>query len=310
MALSTREAYGQALEALGHKYPFIVLDADLSKATKTDIFAGSFPKRFFNIGIAECDMMSTAAGIASCGNTVFTSTFAIFAAGRAYEQIRNSIAYTGLNVKVAATHGGVLIGEDGGSHQAIEDIALMRVLPGMTVLVPCDEVSTEMLVELAINTDGPVYLRFGRFPSPPVYGDKGISFTQGGANVVGEGEDVAIFAVGDMVAAAMQARAALLEEDISAAVIDLYCVKPLNEGLIAQWATHTKAVVTAEDHSVIGGIGSAVAEVIAENGGTKLIRVGIRDTFGRSGKPLDLARHFGLTSAHIAAACRDALTGR
>lgn len=308
MSLSTREAYGLALEALGEKHEFFVMDADLSKATKTDLFAAKFPERFFNMGISEGDLMSTAAGMASCNNTVFASTFAVFAAGRAFEQIRNAIAYTGLNVKVAATHGGVLIGEDGGSHQAIEDISLMRTLPGMTVLVPCDEVSTYALVEQAILHDGPVYLRFGRFPSQPVY-EQGAAFSVGGANIVGSGNDVVIFAIGDMVAAALQAREQLAAQGVSATVVDLYSVKPINKAFVLELTASTKGVVTVEDHNVIGGIGSAVADVLAENGGPRLCRVGVQDTFGRSGKPAALAEYFSLTPHHIATACHSVLGG-
>lgn len=303
MALSTREAYGNALASLAEKYDFYVLDADLSKATKTDVFAAKYPNRFFNMGISECDMMSAAAGMASCGNAVFASTFAIFAAGRAFEQIRNSIAYTRLNVKVAATHGGVLIGEDGGSHQAIEDIALMRAVPNMSILVPCDELSADALVETAILHHGPVYLRLGRFACDPVYIQKE-TFQPGGANIVAEGADTAIFAVGDMVSAALQARALLERQGISAAVIDIYSIKPINNGVVLEYAGKTRKVVTAEDHNIIGGLGSAVAEVLSESPvSARLKRIGVQDVFGRSGKPEQLAEYFGITARHIAEAC-------
>jgi len=300
--LSTREAYGAALEKLGDTYDFVVLDADLSKATQTVRFSQKYPSRFFNMGISEGDMMSTAAGMATCGKTVFASTFAIFAAGRAYEQIRNSIAYPGLNVKIGATHGGVLIGEDGASHQCIEDISLMRTLPGMTIVVPCDEISTFQAVEQAIQMNGPVYLRFGRFASETVYQQPG-DFKIGKGNVLRDGTDTAIFAIGDLVCEALKAADMLAAEGVSAAVIDMHTIKPLDSELVRFYAEKTKLLITAEDHSIIGGLGGAVAEALAGGGsGARLKMVGIQDTFGCSGSKAQLAQKFGLTAQAICGA--------
>lgn len=303
--LSTREAYGEALAVLGQEREFVVLDADLSKATQTIRFAKRYPDRFFNMGISEGDMMSAAAGIASTGECVFASTFAMFAAGRAYEQIRNSIAYPGLNVKIGATHGGILIGEDGASHQCIEDISLMRTIPGMTVIVPCDEYSVFEAVKAAMEIDGPVYLRFGRMSSPPVYAKDTVRFTVGKGNVLRDGNDVVIIAIGDMVYEALAAAQTLSEDGLSAAVIDMASVKPIDRDLILTYAKKTGKVVTAEDHSVIGGLGSAVAEVLAENGNAKLHRVGVQDRFGCSGKSADLQNKFSLNASGIIMAVKD-----
>ncbi|MBN2558943.1 MAG: transketolase family protein [Clostridia bacterium] len=300
MALSTREAYGEALRKLGAKYDFWVMDADLSKATKTDLFADAYPERFINMGIAEGNLMSTAAGLASCGQTVFASTFAIFATGRAFEQVRNSIAYTNLNVKVAATHGGVLIGPDGGSHQAIEDISNMRTLPNMTVVVPCDAASTYEAVEQAINLVGPVYLRFGRFPGDDVYKTGSCPFEIGKGNVLIDGNDVTLIAIGDMVPESIKAASILKQNGIDAAVIDMHTVKPIDAPLIIEYAAKTGAVVTAEDHNIIGGLGSAVAEVLAENCTARLGRIGVQDLFGRSGSKEELKKYYKLTAEDIA----------
>lgn len=300
MVLSTREAYGEALRKLGAKYDFWVMDADLSKATKTDLFAEAYPERFINMGISEGDLMSTAAGLASCGQTVFASTFAVFAAGRAFEQVRNSIAYTNLNVKVAATHGGVLIGPDGGSHQAIEDISNMRTLPNMTVIVPCDAVSTFEAVEQAINLNGPVYLRFGRFPSGEVYKPGSCPFEIGKGNVLIDGGDITLMAIGDMVSESIEAASILKQKGIKAAVIDMHTIKPIDSALIIKYAEKTGAIVTAEDHNIIGGLGSAVAEVIAENCTARLARIGVQDMFGRSGSKEELKKYYRLTAEDIA----------
>ena len=307
--LSTREAYGKALVRLGEERDFLVLDADLAKATQTALFKARFPQRFFDMGIAEGDMMTTAAGMACCGKTVFASTFAMFAAGRAYEQIRNSIAYPNLHVIIGATHGGVLIGEDGASHQCVEDISLMRTMPNMTVVVPCDEVSVSAAVEAALDCPGPVYLRMGRTSSPPVYRD-GTQFRLGKGTVLADGRDVTICAVGDMVYEALEARAALAEQGVDAAVLDLHTVKPIDRALVLSYAGKTGRIVTAEDHSVIGGLGSAVAELLAEEGGARLIRVGLGDCFGRSGKRRDLQTYFGLNAAGIVQACARLGAGR
>lgn len=310
MPISTREAYGQALVDLADRYDFVVLDADLSKATQTTLFAKAHPDRFFNMGIAEGNMMTVAAGMAACGETVFASSFAVFAAGRAFEQVRNSVAYTRLNVKVAATHGGVLIGQDGGSHQAVEDLSLMRTLPNMTVIAPCDAVSAKKAVEAALGIDGPVYLRFGRFaPDADVYTEDNAPFTVGKGNVLREGSDVAIFAIGDLVCMALQAAEELDKQGVRATVVDMHTIKPLDRELVLRLAEKTGHVVTAEDHSVIGGLGSAVAEVLSERPVASLRRVGLNDCFGVTGSRAELAEHFGLTPGHIAQACRDCLNG-
>ncbi len=300
--MTTREAYGEALAKLGETNDFLVLDADLSKATMTVKFKNKFPQRFFDIGIAEGDMMTTAAGIATTGKTVFASTFAMFASGRAYEQIRNSIAYPNLHVIIGATHGGVMIGEDGASHQCIEDISLMRTMPNMAVIVPCDAKSVFEAVRASMTYPGPVYLRFGRGSCPTVYADE-VPFEIGRGNVLCDGSDVTIIAVGDMVYEALQAQKILEAKGISAAVIDMHTVKPLDRNLILQYAEKTGKIVTAEDHSIIGGLGSAVAEVLAETGTGKLRRIGIQNTFGRSGKRTDVQKYFGLTAENIAETC-------
>ncbi|SFL97854.1 transketolase family protein [Pelosinus propionicus] len=297
--MSTREAYGRAITEFGATNQFFVLDADLSKATRTDIFAKQFPSRFFNMGIAECDMMSTAAGMATCGKKVFASTFAMFATGRAYEQIRNSIAYPKLNVKIAATHGGVLIGPDGGSHQCIEDISLMRTIPGMVVLAPADAVEARAVVEAAIEYDGPVYMRFGRSDVPIIYDTENFEFKIGKGKTVLEGNDLTIIAIGDMVYEAMEAAKHLKEEGIEARVIDMCSVKPIDIDLIIKAANETGRIVTVEDHNIIGGLGSAVSEVLAENCPVSLKRIGIMDVFGRSGQVKELAEYFGINAKAI-----------
>ncbi len=303
---STRKAYGEALLNLGEKYDFWVLDGDLSKATMTNIFSDKYPERFFNMGISECDMMSTAAGIASCGKPVFASTFAMFAAGRAYEQVRNHIGYTRLNVKIGATHGGVLIGEDGGSHQCIEDLSLMRTIPGMTVLAPADAVEAKAVVEAAIKHDGPVYMRFGRYDVPVIY-EKDFEFEIGKGRTLTEGNDITVIAMGDMVYEAMKASKDLYREGIGARVIDMCSVKPVDVELIVKAAKETGRIVTAEDHNIIGGLGSAVAEVLAENCPVPLRRIGIMDVFGRSGNPEDLAEYFGLNAKTIVEKAKELL---
>ena len=296
--MSTRAAYGKVLAELGEEKDFLVLDADLSKATRTEEFAKKYPDRFYNMGISEGDMMTTAAGIASCSVTVFASTFAAFAAGRAFEQIRNSIAYPRLNVKIAASHGGVLIGEDGGSHQCIEDISLMRTLPNMTVIAPADAVETKAAVKKILEYDGPVYLRLGRFDVPIVYGDK-CDFEIGRGKKLVDGKDVSVFAIGDMVYEALIAAEELKKENISVSVIDMHTVKPVDKSLVLEEAGKTGAVVTAEDHNIIGGLGSAVSEVLIEECPVYLKRVGIGDKFGRSGTRDELAKMFGLNSKNI-----------
>jgi len=298
--IATREAYGKALVALADKYPFVVLDADLAQATKTCLFAKEHPDRFFDCGIAEGNMMSVAAGIASTGTVPFVSSFAMFAAGRAFEQVRNSVAYPHLNVKIGATHAGITVGEDGATHQCCEDFALMRVIPGMTVICPADGPETYAAVEAALKWDGPVYLRFGRFAVPEVTASEGVApFEIGKGRLLREGTDVTIVAIGYMVHLALEAADALAAEGICAEVIDLHTLKPIDADLLVKSATKTGAVVTAEEHNIIGGLGSAVSETLAENRPVPLERVGVRDTFGRSGKVPQLLELYGLTSAEI-----------
>ncbi|AHF08237.1 transketolase family protein [Desulfitobacterium metallireducens] len=304
---STREAYGKALVALGAENPnIVVLDADLSKSTKTADFAKHYPERFFNMGIAEANMMGTAAGFAAAGKIPFASTFAVFATGRAFEQIRNSIAYPKINVKIAATHSGVTVGEDGGSHQAIEDVAIMRALPNMTVLVPADGEETRQAIDAAAAYKGPVYIRMGRLDVPILF-DENYTFEIGKANVIREGSDVTIFANGVMVAAALEAAEELAGRGVQAAVVNVASVKPLDEETITRMAKATGAVVTAEEHTIIGGLGSAVAEVLAENAPTPMVRVGLKDSFGQSGRPLELLEKYGLTPTDIVKAVDEVL---
>ena len=296
--IATRDAFGKSLEELGGEYDFYVLDADLSKATKTVFFKEKYPDRFFNIGIAECNMMGVAAGIASCGKTVVASSFAMFSAGRAYEQVRNSICYTNLNVKVIGTHGGVAIGEDGGSHQCIEDLSLMRTLPNMTVLNPSDGKSTKDLLEAAINHKGPVYIRLGKNPQPILY-DNEMDIKIGKGVILREGTDIAIFATGVMVSIALEAADLLSRDGIEAKVIDIHTIKPIDKDLIIASAKQTRAVITVEDHNVIGGLGSAVSEVLSESCPIMVKKIGVEDVFGRSGKSEDILERYGLTAQNI-----------
>ena len=304
--IATRDAYGNALAELGAKYDFVVLDADLAAATKTCNFKKAYPDRFFDCGIAEGNMMSTAAGIAATGQLVFASSFAMFAAGRAYEQIRNSIGYPHLNVKIGATHAGITVGEDGATHQCNEDIALMRTIPGMTVLCPADAVSARAAVEAAINYKGPVYMRFGRAPVPVIYGED-YSFDIGRGNVLADGGDVTIIAAGLTVYMALEAREMLSKEGIDAAVIDMASIKPLDEELVVKYAKKTGRVVTAEEHSIIGGLGGAVCECLSEKCPVPVKRVGVRDTFGASGKALEVAKAYGISPEHIYEAAKSLL---
>ncbi len=297
--VATREAYGSALKEFGKKYDIVVLDADLSKSTKTDSFKKTYPDRFVNVGIAEANMMSTAAGIASCGKTVFASSFAIFAAGRAFEQVRNSICYANLNVKIGATHAGISVGEDGGSHQAIEDISLMRSIPNMTVINPADSVEARAAVEAAILHDGPVYLRFGRLATPVIYDAENYTFELGKGKQLRDGSDVAIIATGLMVPEALEAADTLAQEGIQARVIDIHTIKPIDKDIIIKAAKETSFIVTAEEHSIIGGLGSAVAEVLCENAPAKLVRIGVQDEFGRSGDPYVLLKEYGLSAENL-----------
>ena len=300
--IATREAYGTALAELGEKNEnVVVLDADLSKSTKTDSFKKLFPERHINMGIAEANMMSTAAGLAACGKTVFASSFAVFAAGRAFEQIRNSICYPKLNVKIGATHAGISGGEDGGSHQSVEDIAIMRSLPGMVVISPCDAEESRQAVLAAANYDGPVYLRFGRLAVPPVYEEGKCNFEIGKGITLREGSDVTIIATGLMVTPALEAAAALSEKGIDAEVIDIHTIKPIDSELITKSAAKTGKVVTVEEHNIIGGLGGAVAEVLCEKYPCPMLRIGIEDKFGKSGTPAALLEEYGLTKENIIA---------
>lgn len=297
--VATRDAYGKALERLGEKYPdIVVLDADLSKSTKTVDFARRFPDRFFNMGVAEQSMIMTACGLAAAGKVVFASSFAIFATGRAFEQIRNSAAYANLNVKICATHAGITVGEDGGSHQSVEDIAIMRVLPNMKVVVPADGPSTETLLEQVYLEPGPVYVRLGR-PKVPVIYENRSDIKLGRAVVLREGKDVAILACGTMVARALEAAEILAGRGIKAAVLDVHTIKPLDEETILQVVRRTGCAVTAEEHSVIGGLGGAAAELLGTECPVPLERVGIEDRFGQSGSPEELLEHYGLTATAI-----------
>lgn len=297
--IATRDAYGQALAELGAiNDKVVVLDADLSKSTKTNDFKKVFPERFFNIGIAEQNLLGTAAGFAAAGKIPFASSFAVFAVGRAYDQIRNSIAYPKLNVKIAATHAGLTVGEDGGSHQMLEDIALMRAVPNMTVLVPADGVETKQAVMAAAEYNGPVYIRLGR-PKVPVLFDDDYKFEIGKGVVLKEGSDVTLIGTGIMVSKAMEAAELLAADGISAAVVNISTIKPLDHALITEMAQKTGAVVTCEEHNIYGGLGSAVAEVLVENAPVPMARVGVNDSFGESGLPDQLLEKYGLTAAHI-----------
>lgn len=305
---ATREAYGTALAELGEKYDFLVLDADLAAATKTGMFKKKFPERFFDCGIAEGNMMSVAAGIATTGKLVFASTFAMFAAGRAFEQVRNSIGYPHLNVKIGATHAGITVGEDGATHQCNEDIALMRTIPGMTVICPADANEAYRAVEAAILTEGPMYLRFGRYAVPDVTSDlPGYRFEIGKGVTLREGKDVTIVATGYPVHLALAAADILAGEGISAEVINIHTIKPLDTELITASARRTGAVVTAEEHSVIGGLGGAVCETLAASCPVPVLRVGVQDMFGRSGKVPELLEIYGITSECIADKARAAI---
>ncbi len=301
---STRVEYGKTLVKLGAEYPdLVVLDADLSGSTQTKHFAQVFKDRFFNMGIAEQDLMGTAAGFALGGKLPFASTFAMFATGRAWEQIRQTIAYGNLNVKIVASHGGVTVGEDGGSHQAVEDLALMRILPNLVVLVPADGPETRAMTRWAAAYQGPVYMRTGRMSLPVIYDDS-YRFELGRGSVLRDGGDVTLMALGVMVHACLEAADLLSKEGIAARVVNLSCLKPLDWELVVACARETGAVVTAEEHMVVGGLGSAVCEVLGEHYPVPVKRVGLRDTFGISGKPGLLLQHYGLTYADVAAAAR------
>jgi transketolase len=303
--IATRDVYGETLARLGEtNRDIVVLDADLSGSTKTAVFAKRFPDRFFNMGVAEQDMMGTAAGLATAGKIPFVSTFAIFASGRAWEQVRQSVAYPKLNVKIVASHAGITVGEDGASHQSLEDIAVMRAIPGMTVIVPADGVETGKAIEEIVRCNGPVYLRVSRGKSPVLLDDS-YEFEIGKGVVLRDGADVSILACGIMVSRALDAADILKREGLSARVINIPTIKPLDTDLVIKAARETGAVVAAEEHSIIGGLGSAVAEVLAENFPVPLKRIGTEDRFGTSGDAERLLEIYGLTSVNIAKAARE-----
>ena len=307
---ATREAYGAALAELGEKYDFLVLDADLAAATKTGMFKKKFPERFFDCGIAEGNMVSVAAGIAATGRKVFATSFAMFAAGRAYEQIRNSIGYPHLNVNIVGTHASITVGEDGATHQCSEDLALMRTIPGMTVICPADATEAYAAVEAVLNYEGPCYLRFGRYAVPDITSEivPDYKFEIGKGVTYREGSDVTIVANGYMVHLALEAADMLAEEGISAGVINIHTVKPLDGALIKAAAEKTGAIVTAEEHSIIGGLGAAVCESLAETCPVPVLRVGVEDIFGRSGQVPELLEIYGLTAKNIADKARRAVS--
>lgn len=297
--IATRDAYGNALLKLGELNPnVVVLDADLSKSTKTAGFSKKYPERFFQMGIAEADLIATAAGFATAGKIPFASTFAIFATGRAYDQVRNSIGYPGLNVKIAATHAGITVGEDGGSHQSIEDLGLMRGIPGMTVLNPADAIETEKLILAAVAHNGPVYIRLGREPVPNLF-DADYQPEIGKAVRLREGKAATIIATGIMVEKALAAAETLNQKGITVRVLNIHTIKPIDAAEIIKAAWETGAIVTAEEHSVIGGLSSAVAEVVVQNHPVPMEFVGVKDRFGQSGKPAELLEEYGLTAAKI-----------
>ena len=306
--IATRESYGAALVELAEKYDFVVLDADLAEATKTVKFKKAYPDRFFDCGIAEGNMMSVAAGIATTGKPVFASSFAMFAAGRAFEQVRNSIGYPHLNVKIGATHAGITVGEDGATHQCNEDIALMRTIPGMTIVNPSDAVEAKAAVEAALNTNGPFYLRFGRFAVPVINDTPDYKFELGKGVQLADGTDVTIVATGLMVSMALEARELLAAEGISARVINIHTIKPIDREILAKAAADTGALVTAEEHNVIGGLGAAVTEVVCETAPAPVVRVGMNDTYGHSGTVPALLEQYGLTPAKIAEAAKKAIS--
>ena len=305
---ATRESYGEALAELGEKYENLyVFDADLAAATKTGIFKKKFPDRHFDCGIAESNMMGVAAGMAATGKIPFASTFAMFAAGRAFEQVRNSIGYPHLNVKIGATHAGISVGEDGATHQCNEDIALMRTIPGMVVINPADDVEAKAAVEAAINYEGPVYMRFGRLAAPIFNDPATYKFEIGKGITLKDGKDITIVATGLMVYEAVKAAETLAAEGIDAGVINIHTIKPIDEELIAAAAAKTGLLLTVEEHSVIGGLGSAVADVLAEKQPARLVKIGVNDEFGHSGPAVELLKQYGLCAENIVAKAKEAL---
>ena len=296
---ATRKSYGEALLELGKENEkVVVLDADLATATKTEMFAKEFQDRFFDMGIAEANMMGVASGLATCGKIPYASTFAVFAAGRAYDQIRNSICYPNLNVKICATHAGVTVGEDGATHQMLEDIALMRSLPNMTVISPSDDAQTKWAIKEISKINGPVYVRLARMKTAKIY-EKDQTFKIGKGVQIGEGTDGTIFATGVTVEQALIAKKELEKKGINIRVVDMFSIKPIDKEIIVRCAKETKKLISIEDHNVIGGLGSAISEILTDEYPTKLIRIGIKDTFGKSGKAEKLMEYFGITAANI-----------
>jgi len=305
---STRDTYGKVLVEIGRSdRNVVVLDADLSVSTKTCLFGKEFPDRFFDMGVAEQDMMSTAAGLAACGKIVFASTFAVFGSGRAWDQVRISIAYTRSNVKIVVTHGGITTGEDGATHQANEDLAIMRAIPNMTVIVPSDAIETENVIRNLVKEYGPAYVRLSRLSTPVINQSREYGFKIGKGIILKPGNDITIIATGIMVYHAMVASDELAKEGISARVVNMHTIKPLDRQLVIQCAQETGAVVTAEEHSIIGGLGGAVAEVLVENSPVPMVRVGMKDMFGESGAPKELLEKYGLTSPDIVKAAKSAM---
>ena len=303
--IATRQSYGEALAELGEENKnVVVLDADLSGATKTSIFAKEFPERFFDMGIAEQDMMGTGAGLSTFGKIPYVSTFAVFAAGRAYDQIRNTIAHTNANVKICATHAGITVGEDGATHQMLEDISMMRTLPNMMVMSPSDDVQTKWAIKEIANVNGPVYVRLSRLATPVIYDEvfvkeNNIKFEIGKAIQIGDGIDASIIATGVTVSEALKAQEALKGKGINVRVIDVHTIKPLDKEMIIKCAKETKRIITIEDHSIIGGLGTAVCEVLSENFPAKVTRIGINDTFGESGTAEELLKKYNLNSEYL-----------
>ncbi len=297
--IATRQSYGEALRDLGKENEnIVVFDADLAEATKTSLFKKEFPNRFFDMGISEQDMVSTAAGISTCNKIPYVSSFAMFLAGRAYEQIRNSVGYPHLNVKLCATHAGITVGEDGATHQCLEDISLMREIPGMTVMCTSDDIQTKWAVKEISKINGPVYLRLCRLASPIIY-DDGTTFEIGKAVQIGDGNDATIIATGITVSEAIKAKEELLKEGINVRVLDIHTIKPIDKEAIIKCAKETKKIITIEDHNIIGGLGSAVCEVLAEEYPCKVVRMGIKDCFGKSGNASKLMEYYGITSKNI-----------
>ncbi len=305
--IATREAYGNALVELADKYDYVVLDADLAEATKTVKFKKAHPERFFDCGIAEGNMMSVAAGLAAAGKMAFVSSFAMFAAGRAYEQARNNVGYPHLNVKIGASHAGITVGEDGATHQCIEDLTLMRAIPGMTVVNPCDAVEAYAATEAAMQTYGPFYLRFGRYAAPVINDAATYKFELGKGVLMRDGKDATVVATGYMVHLALEAAEELAGEGIDVRVINIHTIKPLDNGIVIKAARETGAIVTAEEHTIVGGLGSAVAEAVCEACPVPVLRVGVEDKFGKSGNVPMLLEEYGLTAKNIADKVRKAV---